>query len=49
MASPAIHNSDQLTLDELMARMRDLIQRVRAGHIRSSEMTDATDARLQPG
>jgi pyruvate dehydrogenase E2 component (dihydrolipoamide acetyltransferase) len=42
LASPAIHNSDQLTLDELMARMRDLIQRVRTGRIRSSEMTDAT-------
>ena len=42
LASPAIHNSDQLTLDELMARMRDLIKRVRSGRIRSSEMTDAT-------
>jgi len=26
LAAPAIHDSDQLTLDELMARMRDLIQ-----------------------
>ena len=42
LASPAIHNSDQLTLDELMARMRDLIKRVRSGRIRSSEMTDTT-------
>ena len=42
LASPAIHNSDQLTLDELMARMRDLIQRVRSGRIRSSEMADST-------
>ena len=33
LAAPAIHDSDQLTLDELMARMRDLVQRVRAGRI----------------
>jgi len=42
LAAPAIHDSDQLSLDELMTRMRDLIQRVRAGRIRSSEMTDPT-------
>ena len=29
-------------LDELMTRMRDLVQRTRAGHIRSSEMSDPT-------
>jgi len=42
LAAPAIHDSDQLTLDDLMARMRDLIQRVRAGRIRGSEMADST-------
>ncbi|MGA8653695.1 MAG: dihydrolipoamide acetyltransferase family protein [Xanthobacteraceae bacterium] len=42
LAAPAIHDSDQLTVDELMARMRDLVQRVRAGRIRSSEMADPT-------
>jgi pyruvate dehydrogenase E2 component (dihydrolipoamide acetyltransferase) len=42
LAAPAIHDGDQLSLDELMARMRDLVQRVRAGRIRSSEMTDPT-------
>ena len=42
LAAPAIHDSDQISLDELMARMRDLVQRVRAGRIRSSEMTDPT-------
>ena len=42
LAAPAIYDSDQLTLDELMVRMRDLIQRVRAGRIRSSEMADPT-------
>ena len=33
---------DQLSLDELMTRMRDLVQRMRAGRIRSSEMADPT-------
>jgi hypothetical protein len=42
LAAPAIHDSDQLTVDELMVRMRDLVQRVRAGRIRSSEMADPT-------
>ena len=42
LVAPAIHESDRLTLDELMARMRDLVQRVRAGRIRSSEMADPT-------
>jgi pyruvate dehydrogenase E2 component (dihydrolipoamide acetyltransferase) len=42
LASPALHDTDQLTLDELMARMRDLVARTRAGRIRSSEMSDST-------
>jgi pyruvate dehydrogenase E2 component (dihydrolipoamide acetyltransferase) len=42
LASPALHDADQMALDELMTRMRDLIQRTRAGRIRSSEMTDTT-------
>jgi pyruvate dehydrogenase E2 component (dihydrolipoyllysine-residue acetyltransferase) len=42
LAAPAIHDSDQLTLDELMAHTRDLVQRMRAGRIRSSEMADPT-------
>ena len=42
LAAPAIHNADKLSLDELMARMRDLIQRTRAGRIRSSEIADST-------
>jgi pyruvate dehydrogenase E2 component (dihydrolipoyllysine-residue acetyltransferase) len=42
LASPALHDADQLSLDELMSRMRDLIQRTRAGRIRSSEMSDST-------
>ncbi len=42
LAAPAIHDSDKLALDDLMAQMRDLVQRVRAGRIRSSEMADPT-------
>jgi len=42
LAAPAIHDTDTLTLDVLMARMRDLVQRMRAGRIRSSELSDAT-------
>ena len=42
LAAPAIHDTDRLTLDELMERMRDLVQRVRAGRIRGSEMSDPT-------
>ena len=42
LAAPALHDTDRLTLDELMQRMRDLVQRVRAGRIRGSEMSDPT-------
>jgi pyruvate dehydrogenase E2 component (dihydrolipoamide acetyltransferase) len=42
LASPALHDVDKLSLDELMADLRDLIQRTRAGRIRSSELADAT-------
>lgn len=42
LAAPALHDTDQLPLDELMNRMRDLVQRTRAGRIRSSEMSDPT-------
>ena len=40
--SPALHDADQLSLDELMTRMRDLVQRTRAGRIRGSEISDPT-------
>jgi pyruvate dehydrogenase E2 component (dihydrolipoamide acetyltransferase) len=39
---PAILHADRKTLDELMAAMADLIQRTRAGRLRSSEITDGT-------
>ncbi len=42
LISPAIRNANQKSLDGLMADMKDLIIRTRAGRLRSSEMTDAT-------
>ena len=42
LAAPALHDVDQLPLDEVMSRMRDLVQRMRAGRIRGSEMSDPT-------
>ena len=42
LAAPAIHDADQLPLAELMNGMRDLVQRTRAGRIRSSEISDPT-------
>lgn len=42
LAAPALHDTDRLSLDVLMSGMRDLVQRTRAGRIRSSEMSDPT-------
>jgi pyruvate dehydrogenase E2 component (dihydrolipoamide acetyltransferase) len=42
LAAPAIHDTADLTLDDLMAKMRDLVTRVRAGRFRSSEIADPT-------
>lgn len=42
LIAPAILDADDKGLDELMASLRDLIQRTRSGGLRSSEMTDAT-------
>jgi pyruvate dehydrogenase E2 component (dihydrolipoamide acetyltransferase) len=42
LIAPAIHDVDRLAPDELMARLRDLVARVRAGTLRSSELTDPT-------
>jgi pyruvate dehydrogenase E2 component (dihydrolipoamide acetyltransferase) len=39
---PALRNTDQKTIDELMHDMRDLVQRAREGGLRVSEITDAT-------
>jgi pyruvate dehydrogenase E2 component (dihydrolipoamide acetyltransferase) len=42
LAAPALHDTDQLSLEDLMNDLRDLVQRTRAGRIRSSEMSDPT-------
>ncbi len=42
LVAPAIHDADTLELDELMAALRDLVGRVRAGRLRASEMSDPT-------
>jgi pyruvate dehydrogenase E2 component (dihydrolipoamide acetyltransferase) len=42
LVTPAIHDADLKSLEELMAAMSDLIKRTRAGGLRSSELTDAT-------
>jgi pyruvate dehydrogenase E2 component (dihydrolipoamide acetyltransferase) len=42
LIAPAIHDVDKKTLSELMASLRDLVARVRAETLRSSEIADAT-------
>jgi pyruvate dehydrogenase E2 component (dihydrolipoamide acetyltransferase) len=42
LIAPAIHDADRKTVPEIMVAMGDLIQRTRAGTVRSSELTDAT-------
>jgi pyruvate dehydrogenase E2 component (dihydrolipoamide acetyltransferase) len=42
LVAPAIHDADTMTLDELMAALRDLVHRARAGTLRASEMSDPT-------
>jgi pyruvate dehydrogenase E2 component (dihydrolipoamide acetyltransferase) len=42
LVAPALHDADQLSLDELMARLRELVERTRAGALRSSELADPT-------
>jgi pyruvate dehydrogenase E2 component (dihydrolipoamide acetyltransferase) len=42
LVAPAIHDTDQLSLDELMGTFRDLVARARAGRLRSSEYSDPT-------
>lgn len=42
LTAPALHDADQLSLDDLMSQLRDLVSRTRAGRIRSSEMSDPT-------
>jgi len=42
LVAPAIHDTDALSLDDLMAATRDLVERSRSGRLRGSEMTDPT-------
>jgi pyruvate dehydrogenase E2 component (dihydrolipoamide acetyltransferase) len=42
LVAPAIHHTDMLSLDELMQRLQDNVNRARAGGLRSSELADAT-------
>ena len=42
LVAPALHHTDQHSLDELMRKFRDLVGRARAGALRSSELSDPT-------
>lgn len=42
LVAPAIGHADQLSLDSLMAAMRDIVARARGGGLRGSELTSAT-------
>jgi pyruvate dehydrogenase E2 component (dihydrolipoamide acetyltransferase) len=42
LVAPALHGTDRRSLDELMAGLRDLVKRARAGTLRSTELSDPT-------
>ncbi|WBY02300.1 dihydrolipoamide acetyltransferase family protein [Ramlibacter tataouinensis] len=42
LVAPAVHDADRKALPELMAALRDLVQRARSGGLRSSELADPT-------
>jgi pyruvate dehydrogenase E2 component (dihydrolipoamide acetyltransferase) len=42
LVAPAIHDADQLPLADLMARLKDLVIRTRAGRLRRAELADPT-------
>jgi pyruvate dehydrogenase E2 component (dihydrolipoamide acetyltransferase) len=42
LVAPALHDADTLSLDELMAKLRDLVARARAGRVERAEMADPT-------
>ncbi|HEU5426667.1 MAG TPA: 2-oxo acid dehydrogenase subunit E2 [Actinocrinis sp.] len=42
LIAPALHDADEMALPELMAALKDLVERARAGRLRSSETTDPT-------
>jgi pyruvate dehydrogenase E2 component (dihydrolipoamide acetyltransferase) len=42
LIAPAIRDADKLSLEALMAQLRDLVARARSGALRSSELSDPT-------
>ena len=42
LVAPALHDADRQSLGDLMRSFRDLVQRARAGGLRSSELSDPT-------
>jgi pyruvate dehydrogenase E2 component (dihydrolipoamide acetyltransferase) len=42
LVAPAILDADGLPLDDLMARLRDVVSRARGGRLQRAEMTDST-------
>jgi len=42
LVAPALHDTDRLSLDDLMRKLRDLVNRARQGELRSSELSDPT-------
>lgn len=42
LVAPAIHDAERKPLADLMRELQDLVARVRGGHLRSSEIADAT-------
>jgi pyruvate dehydrogenase E2 component (dihydrolipoamide acetyltransferase) len=42
LVAPALHDADRQSLGDLMRVFRDLVQRARAGRLRSSELSDPT-------
>lgn len=42
LMAPAIHDADKLSVDQLMAKLKDVVTRARTGGLRSSELSDPT-------
>jgi pyruvate dehydrogenase E2 component (dihydrolipoamide acetyltransferase) len=42
LIAPAVHDADEKSIADLMAALRDLVQRARSGGLRSSEIADPT-------
>ncbi len=42
LIAPALRDAEQLSLDEMMSRLNDLVRRARNGLLRSSELSDST-------